>query len=456
MSDFDIPNSGIAILDDAESLSETERLRVRGVALGEGDITHGGSKKRVYWPREVLKRAAAALKGTKIVDDSAHAIIDAGDIPTQPPISSIIGEVTDAFYQDGVGIVYEGEVDDEGVASLVKNGRVDVSPFLFRKLGDYDESVDAYQAEEILHWRDLAVVATGASAGASIEPAPVSTVSAMSQEALAESLAKAFTAHASETTEPSIEDVDAPSNDTSVGTSGSPDEVPVELEEAEVVDESAESDTKSESGLLSDDRPHDEREPLTHAEDASSEDTDSSTTFTMEFTDSEKALIEQAREMDHPVLVESDVETLSTELETYDNPVVVESEEFEALSENVELVRGVLADAFCERTGIKSETAEALSLTALLSEFENEDGEFDTEALTQVPESGAGLDESEMEDLEAETAEALSEDDRKEVRSLLNRADMIASYAPEHAESLREEAADLAGVETADEISEVL
>lgn len=156
--------SGFASLADADGTDEP--YTVHGVAIGEGDVTNGASGNRTYWPAETLEASADDLEGKKIVDDSEHDDLKA----TQPPVSSILGEVTRSSYKPGVGVVFEGEIDDSDVASLVENGRVDVSPALFRSLGEHDESMGAQPAEEIHKWRDLSVVSEGAAPSNSIQP----------------------------------------------------------------------------------------------------------------------------------------------------------------------------------------------------------------------------------------------------------------------------------------------
>ncbi|MFC6825682.1 hypothetical protein [Halopelagius fulvigenes] len=335
--------------------------------------------------------------------------------------------MTDARYKPGVGVLYEGEVDDPEIADLVRNGRVDVSPFVIRRLGERDEQRDALQAEEILHWRDLAVVSNGASEGASIEPAP-SAAEAMSNTALADALGAAF------------EDGGAEGDEGDDG-GAQPD------------DESAESDATP------DDPAGDDADTTPTGDDpgdgASTLGPDDPTP-SMDLTDSEEDLVRTARTLDDPSVVEADVEALADEMETYDDPHVVEAEDYDALAERVETVRSVLADALAERTGMQTSTAEALSLDNLMAEFETDDGEFDAEALVQSPETGSTDDDPADPnggDVGADDGvDALSEDEREEIRSKLARADTLNGVNSSYAESLREEAAEAAGVDSYDDI----
>lgn len=214
---------GVAIL---KANPDDGPLRVRGVALTENDNTYGSSKDRLIWPKEVVEKSAEALKGTKIVNDREHKIPDGatlGDLPKEPPIETIIGEVTEAHYEPGLGVVYEGEIDDPDVASLVENGRVEVSPFIFHQKGEYDDDRGGYTVKNIAKWRDLAVVSNGAGAKASIAPAeddveeasppaagsrPPTQASAMSAAVLSAALDSSFEGDASEDEE--VEDPDQP------------------------------------------------------------------------------------------------------------------------------------------------------------------------------------------------------------------------------------------------------
>ncbi|MWG34829.1 hypothetical protein [Halomarina oriensis] len=395
--------SGFAAL--AASPDDDLPLTVRGVALAEGVTTKGASKKPTYWPRETLEAATEALEGRKIVDDSAHDIPDGAspeDIPFQPPAKTVIGEITEARYKPGVGIVYEGEIDDADYAALVENGRVDVSPFLFPKRGEFDESRNAYPAQQIVHWRDLAVVSEG-NEGASIEAASAA-------EALtAEALKATFESDGDEAAESATDGADGTSDDPEGASTADPD-----------------SDAETNPGT-------DPEEDL------------------MDLTDNEKQLIQRARTMDSPAVVEEDAEALAQTAAQFEDPTVVETADYEALGDQVEDMKGVLAEALAERTDMKVETAEALTLEALIGEFSDEDGEFDIEALVQNPEAG-GSGDGDGGDGGDTGVDALSEDARADVRSKLARADTMQSAAPEHAEALRSEAAETVGVDSHEDI----
>ena len=139
---------------------------VHGVAQA-AEVTQGVSGQRRYWPPEVLEDAAEKLVGTPIVDPDDHRELDAG----QPHPEIIVGEVTDAaFDADREALVYEAEIDDPDRARQIARGRVDVSPSVALERGEEDPERDAERVAAVVAYRDLAIVADGAHASASIQP----------------------------------------------------------------------------------------------------------------------------------------------------------------------------------------------------------------------------------------------------------------------------------------------
>lgn len=377
--------------DDSEFVEGNGPWTVHGVAIGEGDVTSGvtedGEEKPTHWPAEVLREGADGLEGRHLVDDSDHENTQAVD----PPVDAIVGEVTDVAYKDGVGVVYEAEVDDPQIAKQADRGRIDVSPAIFRKRGEFDEDLGAAPAEQIVHWRDLATVANGAAPSNSITTG--SAAEALQVEALQ-------------------------------ATFGPADEGGNSPEDPGATDSTSAAD---------------------------STDTDT----TMDLTEDEEKLIHEARATDDPAVVSADVEALAESAEEYEEPALIESDELEALTESVDEVESIMAEALAERTGLTVETAEALGLEAMRHEFENDDGEFEAEVLMQSPEAGGADDGDALGDGGGDDdvgLEALSADERTQIEDLGARAETMESVAPDHAETLRAEAADVAGVESFDEI----
>lgn len=177
----DVIESGIAVLADGDSTV------VHGVAIGENDITEGMSGKRTLWPGSALEDAAEELAGKPLVRDHPGAEkADGGvSVDAQPPIDSVVGEVTDAKYRDGVGLLFEAEVDDESLAEQIERGRADVSPIVARELGEFDDDHDAHTVDEIVGFRDLGVVSRGAAPSNDIQPGAATAM-------MAEALSSAF------------------------------------------------------------------------------------------------------------------------------------------------------------------------------------------------------------------------------------------------------------------------
>jgi hypothetical protein len=149
----------------ADATFDDGPFTVHGVAQA-AEVTRGVSGQRRYWPPEVLQDAAEKLVGTPIVDPDDHRELDAG----QPHPEIIIGEVIDAaFDADREALVYEGEIDDPDRARQIARGRVDVSPSVALERGEDDPERDAERVAAVVDYLDLAIVADGAHASASIQ-----------------------------------------------------------------------------------------------------------------------------------------------------------------------------------------------------------------------------------------------------------------------------------------------
>jgi len=147
-------NTGYAALQE-----EGDKYIARGMALGAGDVTQGGSGKATYWPPEVVEEAAEGLAGQPLATATDHT----ADGPQhQTPPEAIVGEVrwSDFGEVDGkAGVLYETEVDDPDIARNIENGRIEVSPLVFRDVvssdeydGDVPDEAD-YVATDIKKWR---------------------------------------------------------------------------------------------------------------------------------------------------------------------------------------------------------------------------------------------------------------------------------------------------------------
>lgn len=136
---------------------------VSGIAMPEDVVTRGASGVERLWPSDTLRAAADALKGKSIVTDFHPAE------PRQAPGTTIIGQIHDAGYEDGVGLRFSGEVSDREMAKKIDRGYLEVSTRPAIGAEVYDESQDLRIVEAIDDWLDIAVVDQGAAAGNMIE-----------------------------------------------------------------------------------------------------------------------------------------------------------------------------------------------------------------------------------------------------------------------------------------------
>jgi hypothetical protein len=174
----DNPDGGIATLaaDNVDDWNTEAPFEVSGVALPVNTVVNGGQNTDHFYSESVLEDAAEMLEGQQIVKNF-H------DIEGQASADQVIGKVTDAGFEKGVGLVFSGEMVDNETAEKVAQGYLDVSPTVGRQLGEFNESMGAQAVERISGFRDLAVVANG-QPGASIEPGSNAAITALSMDAL--------------------------------------------------------------------------------------------------------------------------------------------------------------------------------------------------------------------------------------------------------------------------------
>ena len=129
-----------------------------------------------------------------------------------------------------------------------------------------------------------------------------------------------------------------------------------------------------------------------------------------------------------------------------DDAQIVSNDTLSKKDERLEELAGVFRDALKNEKGLKDETVNAMGVDALAHEFRNEEGEIEADTLSQTPETETPETPADPEN------DTLSADEKKEIQDMLRRADLMESRTPDHADTLRSEAADMAGVEDADEI----
>lgn len=137
------------------------------------------------------------------------------------------------------------------------------------------------------------------------------------------------------------------------------------------------------------------------------------------------------------------------EYATTDDAQIVSADTLSAKEDAIDELAGVFRDALKAQKDLPDETVNGMGVDALTAAFRNEDGEIEADTLTQEPETGTAGGEPDDED---GGVDALSADEKAEVEDKLRRADLLEDRTPDHADTLRSEAADLVGVDSADEI----
>lgn len=140
---------------------------IHGIAIGEGDVTRGSSGIEKKWPRDALKPAAETLAGRPLVTDhenDSHAVV---------------GKVTEAFYQEGTGVLYEAQLFDEELAEKIANGLLEVSIRGFHgDVSEMEESEEGAKVVSKLKFDNLSIVPVGAAPSNTVEIGPSTEVSA--------------------------------------------------------------------------------------------------------------------------------------------------------------------------------------------------------------------------------------------------------------------------------------
>jgi hypothetical protein len=156
---------------------------IHGVALGAGDVTTGESGIEKFWPADELQDAAESLEGQALVEDHDNSA------------RGVVGEVVKAGYKDGVGVIYEAELDDETLAEKIENGRLDVSVRGFHKsVDELDETDDGAKKVEDIVFDNLSIVRSGASSS--------NTVRMGEHDELSQAQLSTYTAELAEDIEP--------------------------------------------------------------------------------------------------------------------------------------------------------------------------------------------------------------------------------------------------------------
>jgi len=141
---------------------------INGVAIGDGDVTHGLSRKSKVWQPDELRAAASTLEGAEI--KALHS-------------DAVVGEVTKAGFEPGVGVLYEAELEDEKLAAGVASGRLSVSiEATHFDGGTVDSPEGKAMAATNITFDGLAMVQKDAAPSASAKPGQAAALAVMPDE----------------------------------------------------------------------------------------------------------------------------------------------------------------------------------------------------------------------------------------------------------------------------------
>lgn len=479
----DVFESGIAVLTDATTTTP-DGSTVSGVAIGEDDVTNGLSGQSTRWPADVLRDASDLLEGIPIVKDhpGVEKDGDALTVDAQAPIDAKVGEVTDARYQDGVGLLWKGVVADDSIAEKIEAGLAQVSPVVARSLGDPDDD-GVRDVQEVKAFRDLGVVSKGAAPSNNVEAGD----GAMATALMADALSSAFDAGDDGAGTGGAE---SPADDSPDGAGGSDDPAGASSSGRDSGVDALASLTAEQVGLvetaiqefvdaqgdasvgdlqewlwnMDDELDPNVRTALDaalddfHDEWSSNEQVVSEsfaewladqadTDITIEamtddtITDEERALLDQ---VDDP----ADAADALAERDRFDDPHLLETEDYEALTEDLDEAKQVFAEALSERVGMDAEKiAEHFSFEALREEFEDDDGELTVDALTQHPETG------DPDDADPDTGyDALTDDELEEARQAKSRIEHWDGKNDTIADAERDALTELVGADSFDDV----
>jgi len=173
-SEHTVTYAGVGTAELAEPASSDEQLSdlegrsdgytIHGIAIGDNDVTLGGSGKVKVWPGEELRRAADTLQGQPLVRDHENNT------------TGKVGEVLKSHYIQDVGVVYEAEIAPhyEQLAKDIQAGLMDVS---VRALHAPEEELEENDRGALVvqdtYFDNLSIVNDGAAPSNTAEAGPL-------------------------------------------------------------------------------------------------------------------------------------------------------------------------------------------------------------------------------------------------------------------------------------------
>jgi len=132
------------------------------------------------------------------------------------------------------------------------------------------------------------------------------------------------------------------------------------------------------------------------------------------------------------------------EFATTDEAQIVSADTLSAKDEQIDELAGVFRDALMEQKDLSEAAVDGMTVDALTAEFRDDNGDLKADTLAQSPEAGTGGGSGGS---DATGWDTLGNSEREDVKDKLRRADLMADRTPDHADTLRQEAAEMAGVD---------
>lgn len=150
----------IGLLSAEEPNRIKDPISVSGIAIPENTVVQGGADERHFFGGDALEELARQVNA-QIDDGVVHIVKNFHEREGQAEADDVIGKLNSVRHSPGVGLLFNGEVTDEAIAENIAHGYLEVSPSVFRELGEFDENRDAREVADTAGFRDLAVVARG-------------------------------------------------------------------------------------------------------------------------------------------------------------------------------------------------------------------------------------------------------------------------------------------------------
>ncbi|CDK39667.1 hypothetical protein [Halorubrum sp. AJ67] len=246
--------TGVARCEALEDQSEP--YTVHGVAIGANEVTFGSNGPK-FWPDTALEASVQSLVGVPLNKNHDDKTVE-----------SVVGEVIDAGFEPGVGIVFEAEIDDEELATKVARGRLEVSVHALH--GDGGRTSEGEVIVEDVRFLDLSLVPRGGSPSNYVEAGehPSEVLASLSESDVDAILATSGSDSTTTMTDENTDDIE-PDDEESEMESRSPGSSPGEEAEEAEVEADTESEDTEEAEVEADNESGDTEEAEVEADDES-------------------------------------------------------------------------------------------------------------------------------------------------------------------------------------------